>query len=438
MNRQLLAVTVFVLVYVWLVVSRKYRATALWLGVAALVLFPALLGQQAMIALLDFFQLEPGGSWQCINWNVVGIFAGTLLVAEVFSYSRVPAVCADVLIEKAPNVCWAILAVCAFASFVSAFAENVATVLVIAPIAVKLAQRLKVSAAPFIIGIAICSNLQGTATLIGDPPSMILAAHYKMNFNDFFWYRGRPGIFFAVQLGAVASFIVLWFIYRKYKQPTAELPREKARSWFPTIVLGLMIISLAAASFIDKRFVWFGGTTCLVAGAVSTVWLYRRDKRSARAMLRSYDWSTTFFLMGVFTMVFALNRSGVIDLAARWLYSITGPSMLGAFVLIVAGSVLLSAFIDNVPYIMAMLPLLDKFAGNMQVGDSTVLVFGLLVGSCLGGNITPIGASANIVAYGLLGRIEGKTRFIDFVKIGLPFTIVATVVAGLFIWLVWS
>ncbi len=438
MDPRTFTVIVFALVYGWLILSRSHRAKAIWIGIGALVVVPLFLSRPPVVGLLDLFSRTPTGGWAAINWNVMGIFCGTLIVAEAFIYSGVPAWCADLLIDRSPNVGWAILAVCAFASAISAVAENVATVLIVAPIAMALARKLKVSAAPFIIGIAVCSNLQGTATLIGDPPSMILAAHHQLNFNDFFWYQGRLSIFFAVQVGALASFAVLWLMFRRYRQPVVALERKPPRSWFPTAVLALMIAGLAAASWVDPDFLWFGAAVCMAAGAVCWGWVWHDDRDNALRILKSYEWSTTFFLAGVFTIVYALSETGAIRTASRAVAALTGDSVLGAFLLVVGFSVVFSAFVDNVPYLAAMLPLVDTVGSEMGLGGNMLLPFGLLVGACLGGNITPIGASANIVAYGLLQKSEGESvSFLDFVKIGLPFTLAAVVAAGAFLWVVW-
>jgi len=433
---QLIAGIVFCMVYLYVVIVNRHLAAAMWLGVAALVAVPPFFGLQPILTPLDLIRLQDG-SWAAVNWNVIGIFAGTLLVAEVFIYSRAPAAMADWLINKTPNVCWSILGVCAISGFISAFAANVATVLIVAPIALELAKRLQVSPVPFLIGIAIAANLEGTATLIGDPPSMIFAAQYKMNFMDFFWYGGRPGIFFAVQIGAIASFAVLWLLFRKYEQPVTQLPREKLRSWFPTVVMVLMIVALAFGSLVDRRFAWFGGAVSMAAGATAVGWLYRRERKIALGVLKSYDWVTTFFLIGIFTMVYALTTTGLVETAAKAVYGVTGSSPLGAFVLVTFASMVLSGFIDNIPYIAAMLPLVQTLGIQIGVGDNMALPFGLLLGTCLGGNITPVGASANVVAYGMLRSMGEKVSFMGFVRIGLPFTLAATAAGALFTWIVW-
>ena len=417
---------VFAAVYLFLILSRHHRALTLWIGVALLLI----LGR-----------VSPGGMLTDINWNVIGIFAGTLVLAELFILSGVPARMATILVDRSSTVGMAILWICALTSFISAFVENVATVLIVAPIALEISRRLKVSPVSFLIALAISSNLQGTATLIGDPPSMILAAYQKMSFNDFFFLQGKPGIFFAVQLGAVLSFVVLYFLFRKFNQRVEQIPVKPVETWTPTILLALMVVCLAGASSLDPDFRYLGGAICLFFGLLGLIHRARRDRGTSqgrcRRVLREYDLETTFFLAGIFVMVGALTRVGLITDLARSIQSITGGSTFWAYTMIVWVSVLFSAFVDNVPYLTAMIPVAAVLSRSLGIPPQ-LLVFGLLIGSCLGGNVTPIGASANIVAVGLLRRQGYHVSFWEFVKIGLPFTLAATLGSYLFVLWVWS
>lgn len=422
-NDKLIVLIVFCLVYIFLVFSRRYRGRAVWCGIICLMA-AGVLGLSEIV--------------YAINWNVIGIFAGTLIVAELFIYSRVPALLSDLLIDKSKTVGWAILLVCALSGLVSAFVENVATVLIVAPIALELARRLKVSPKPFLIGIAISSNLQGTATLIGDPPSMILAAHEKMTFNDFFIFHMKPSIFFATQAGAVLAFVVLYLFFRKYRQPVVQIEVEKAKSWVPTGLLVVMMFALAFSSNYDPDFRWLGGTECMVLGVFGLLWAVVRNRGQAVSVVKSYDWSTTIFLAGVFVLVETLTQVGIIDDVATWLGKMVGCNKFLAFSCIVWSSVLFSAFIDNVPYLTAMLPVVARLSATMGVENDYLLAFGLIIGCCLGGNITPIGASANIVSVGLLRKNGEHCGFLDFVKIGLPFTIAATAAGSAFVWFIWG
>ena len=202
LDPKFIALIIFILAYALFVVLPHKRTWVALGGSMILILTGAISVKEAFLA---------------VNWNVMGIFVGTLILADIFMQSRVPAYIAEIVVDKAKSTAWAILFICALSGFISAFVENVATVLIVAPIALALAKKLKIDPTNMMIAIAISSNLQGAATLIGDPPSMLLGGFAKMNFGDFFFYRGRPSIFFAVELGAMVSFCVLYFIFRQYK-----------------------------------------------------------------------------------------------------------------------------------------------------------------------------------------------------------------------------
>lgn len=381
--------------------------------------------------------IGPRAALTAINWNVMGIFVGTLVVAELFMLSKMPAYLAELLVNRAGNVCRAMLLVCGLTSFLSAFVENVATVLIVAPIALAIADRLRVSPSLFIVSLAICSNLQGTATLIGDPPSMILAGYTGMTFNDFFFYQGRPSIFFAVEIGALASFGVLYLLFRGHREPVGVIEVEKVVSWVPTYMLLLLIFALAAASFLDPGFGYMAGLICTVFGMFGLVWYKATSGGSMRDFIKGLDWDTTLFLMGVFVIVGGLNSAGWIKDTAVFIKGVSGDNLFEAFFMIVFLSVIFSAFIDNVPYLLAMIPVAQHLGQDIQ-NSTTLLLFGLLVGSCLGGNITPIGASANIVGIGILRKRDVQVSFTDFARVGLPFTIAAVIASSVFLWIAWK
>jgi Na+/H+ antiporter NhaD/arsenite permease-like protein len=203
---------------------------------------------------------------------------------------------------------------------------------------------------PFLIGIAVSSNLQGAGTLIGDPPSMILAGFLKMNFNDFFVYHGKPSIFWFVQIGALASTLVLWLLYRRYRQPVAFIEPAPLRSWTPTLSLVVLIFLLALSPIFDPDFHWLGGTICVVMGLAMVAWEEHGGPGRAVAIFKRYDWNTTFFLIGVFIIVAALQKTGLIDDFARIFSQVTGDRPLVIYTSLVAVSVVFSAFVCNIPY----------------------------------------------------------------------------------------
>jgi Na+/H+ antiporter NhaD/arsenite permease-like protein len=340
------------------------------------------------------------------------------------------------VVERTSNAVWAILAICALTSFISALVENVATVLIVAPVALAITDRLHISPVPMIIGLTVSSNLQGASTLIGDPPSMLLAGFAKLTFNDFFIYQGKPSIFFAVQLGAITSFAALYWIFRRMRQEVHIERTQRVQSWTPPIMLVVMIILLALSSFADPGFGYMAGAICMLFGMAGFVWYAIFQKGNVIKLFTSLDWQTTFFLMGVFVVVGTLTEVGWVEDITLLFKGLAGDNVFVAYTLLVWISVLFSAFIDNVPYLLAMLPVAQGLAVKLGVSD-TLLMFGLLIGASIGGNITPIGASANIVGVGILSRRGHHVGLKEFSKIGLPFTVVATLTAYVFLWFVW-
>lgn len=419
-----ISLIVFVLCYALFVVWPERRSWTACLGGALLVATGALGLREALLVK--------------ISWNVVGLFFGTMILAEIFLMSKVPSVIAEWLVDKSPSTRVAMLALCALAGAISVFVENVAVVLLVAPVALSLAEKLKTSPAPLLIGIAVSSNLQGTATMIGDPPSMILAGYMRMGFWDFFLYRGRPGIFFAVEIGAIASLAVLAWVFRSHRAKSVRLEQERARSWVPAAFLALLVAGLSFSTLFDPAFAWFAGVYTLVLSAAALAW-FRFFARwgSTRALIKSLDWDTTFFLAGIFVLVGALSDSGWTVKLARFLADSVGGNAALAFAVIVLFSVAVSAFVDNVPFLLVMIPVAQKVADHIHA-PMPLLMFGLLIGACLGGNLTPIGASANVVTLGILRKHGCTVAFRDFMGIGVPFTIAAVLSACAFVWLIWA
>ena len=422
MDYKTLAISLFVIAYI-LFIFLPAKRTAVAVMASVLVIITGMMtAKQALFA---------------INWNVMGIFAGTLVVADIFMESRVPTWLAEVIVNRTKSASWAILLVCIFTGFISSFVENVATVMIMAPIALAIARKLNFSPVKVIIGIAISSNLQGTATMIGDSPSMLLAGYAKMNFWDFFIYKGKPSIFFAVEIGAVFAFAVLYLFFRKHKEKHPAVSQERVISWVPTILLVCMVFCLAMASFLRFGSSWRAGAICASFGAVTILYNKLANGNSVRETFKTFDWNTAFFLMGIFVLVGSLTVTGWIEIAAENLAKVVGTNIFFGYTLIVFVSVALSAFIDNIPFLAAMLPVTVSLSTKLGV-EPSLFLFGLLIGASLGGNITPIGASANVVGCGILKKEGYHVKFMDFVKMGLPFTLVAVGAAYIFLWFVWG
>ncbi|MBN1426029.1 anion permease [Candidatus Fermentibacteria bacterium] len=440
----------FVCIYGYVAFANNWRGAVVWLGAMTASMISFALGAPPDLRV-----------FLTINYNVLLIFAGILIVAEILIETRVPEYLAAKLIRMAGTYGKAGVLICALSGIISIFVENVATVMIVAPIALEATRRLKVSPVPLLIGIAVASNLQGTATLVGDPPSMILAASENMGFNDFFFFHGKPGIFFAVQAGAVASFFVLYFIFGRDKSPVSAPPLPEVTSWVPTAILGIVIAGLAVISLFTSGVGLAAGSLCAAGAVITLVWHAtagpekgwilrvrlrpddheiegREQARSAWDIVKGFDFDTLFLLAGIFFMVNSLESYGVMQRIGAIMASWSGNDPFTAFMLVVWGSVLISGVVDNVPYVTAMIPVVRALGVALGVTDYYFLTFGLLVGACLGGNISPVGASANIVATGILKRRGYRVTFFRFASIGFPFTIAATVAGAAFVWLVWG
>ncbi len=378
--------------------------------------------------------------WGAIDLNVLLMIAGTMGTVALFIESKMPELLADLIMEKVPNVKWAAIAMSLFAGVISAFVDNVATVLMIAPVALEICKKLKTNPVPFIIAVAVSSNLQGAATLVGDTTAIMLGSALDMSFMDFFWYKGRPSIFFAVELGAVLSALILAILFRREKAaiPKAET-RTQVTDFVPTILLASTIVLLIIASFIPNKPSTTNGLICcalLVIGLVINL-IKKKNIKAITSPLKEIDFQTIGLLLGLFLMIGGITNMGVIDEIAGLIAKVGGKNVFVLYTVIVWGSVAISAFIDNIPYVATMIPVLAGIAATLGI-DPTVLYFGLLSGATLGGNCTPIGASANITGIGILRKEGYEVKSSDFFKIGIPFTLAAIIPAYIYLWIMYG
>ena len=419
------ALILFAVTYVLMLTFTKYRP---YIALGSAVVFIA-------TGMLPFDQI-----FGAIDWNVLLMIAGTMGLVQLFIDSRMPARLADMIMLKVPNVQMAAVALALFAGIISAFVDNVATVLMVAPVALAICKKLKTNPVPFIIGIAVSSNLQGAATLVGDTTAIMLGSYADMSFLDFFWYKGRPGIFFAVELGAIASALILAWLFRKEKDSIEQRGElTPVTDYVPTVLLVGMIALLISASFIPVKPDITNGLICVSLFIIGMVYTFART-RSADAFLgpiKSIDFETIGLLFGLFLVIGGITNMGVVDAAAGLLARMGGGNVFVIYTVIVWASVLFSAFIDNIPYVATMLPVVTGLASTLGI-DPTLLYFGLLSGATLGGNCTPIGASANITGIGILRREGYEVKTGDFCRIAIPFTLAAVIPAYIYFWLLYA
>jgi len=418
------AIIIFILTYVLLLTLPRHRAK---IAVTSATLFVVL----GIIPVREVLTT--------IDWNVIFMIAGTMGLVSLFIDSKMPSLLADIIIEKTPNVMWAIVSLSLFAGIISAFVDNVATVLMVAPVALTICKKLGVSPISSIIAISVASNLQGAATLVGDTTSILLAGHLDMNFFDFFFYNGKIGLFFIVQIGAIMSTLVLFWIFRKEKQPVAALDKTVVTDYFPSFLLIAMVLLLIIASFIPNTPRTINGLICMALLLVGLVKSYvvNKDKKLIKNAVREIDYVTLLLLSGLFIVVGGISAVGVIEDIAALFVRISGDNLFLVYTLIVWFSVLISAFIDNIIYTATMLPVIGGIAALLG-GDPTVLYFGLIIGATLGGNLTPIGASANIAGIGILTKQGFTVTTRDFTRIGVPFTLIAVLTGYILTWLLFA
>ena len=420
--RLTLAIILFAVTYILLMVFTKYRAY-IAVGSAILFLAAGILPVSAVPSRID--------------WNVIMMLVGSMGIVSLFIASKMPARLADILIDRVPNVKWAVIAPSVFAGVISAFVDNVATVLMVAPVALMIAKKLEIRPAPIIIAIAISSNLQGAATLVGDTTSILLGGYANMDFLDFFWFLGRPGLFWITELGALAATLILAFLFRKEKQPISSGERTEVTDYFPTVLLVGLVLLLIAASFIPGKPPVTNGLICVALMVIGLVReLLRGNAAAVKNAFKEIDFTTLFMLAGLFIVIGGITEAGVIDAISRVLVSLCGDSLFLSYTVIVWFSVLISAFIDNIPYVATMLPVVTGMASLMGI-EPYILYYGILVGATLGGNITPIGASANITAIGLLRKEGYEVKGKDFMRIGVPFSLTAVITGYLMVWFLW-
>ena len=416
--KMVLALVLFIIMYVLLLLFPRYRP---WIA----------LGTALVFVILQIMPLqEILGS---INFNVLMMIAGTMGIVSLFIESGMPSLMADIIVDKMPNVKWTIVALALFAGIVSAFVDNVATVLMIAPVAIAIARKFEISPIAMVIAISVSSNLQGAATLVGDTTAILLGGYADMTFMDFFVFHGKAGIFWAVELGALLTAGVLLILFRKETQPTVGKDRTEVKDYVPTILLAGTVVLLIIASFIPNTPEYINGYICMTLLIIGLIWnvIKKRSLLGITKPVSEIDYETLLLLTGLFIVIGGITQAGVIDEIAKLFLKIGSGNLFVIYMLIVWVSVALSAFVDNIPYVATMLPVVQGIAAGMGV-EPYVLYFGLLIGATLGGNLTPVGASANITAIGMLQR-EGyivKTR--DFMRIGIPLS------GSIFVWLVWG
>ncbi|MEM2674804.1 MAG: SLC13 family permease [Candidatus Hadarchaeales archaeon] len=408
MNEQIIALAVFIPCFV-LIILRRFRVAYVALAAAG--------------ALLLTRVVSPSQATRLIDWNVLGMCWGFGMLSLAFIQSRVPAAIASSLLRRPKQEKLIIFYLCCLAAFLSSFLYNPVVVLMLAPIAMETARRTGSRLFDYLIPLAISSNAVTTVTMVSDPPALILAEKSSMGFLDFYWFHSKIGLGIISALGAVAALFSLLWVFR-----------TKTRKVF-----------LAG----EKIEVSYGATALLVGGILALIFrappglvgigvgiLSLALMRNNLHRLKEFDWETLLFIAGIFVVVGSLELTRVLEKFVNWFATlqIRNPSLLLA--LVVWLSVGLSSFIDNVPFTLLMIPVCKGIASGLGMSPMPLL-YGMVVGTGIGGNLLPVGATANVIACGMLEKQGYRVRLREYVRVALPFTLLAVAVSHLLLQLIW-
>jgi Na+/H+ antiporter NhaD/arsenite permease-like protein len=414
MDEKIIALVVFVICYS-IAISRKIKIVY---SAIASALFLILLGiVPAKYALFE-----------AIKWDVLAIYWGFMMVSYIFLESGMASLIAHRVIKKFKKKKYIIFILCAITAFISSFMENVGVVLIMAPVAIEVAKRLKSNLFYYIIPIAISSNVATTITMVADPPSLILAIETGMKFFDFYWFLNKISIGALSVFGVISALLSLLLIFRKMNK-SFEMEDEKIRvDYIPSIIFVAGVLALAICPYFGIRV----GIVGFAVGIISLVF----GRKNLKKMISEFDWNSFFFITGIFVVVSSLELTGLLGDFSNWFGKIGIKSSSLMVAIIIWLSVAISSFVDNVPYTIIMIPVCRQIASVLNISPYPLL-FGMLIGTSIGGNITPVGATANVFACGILEKNGYKIKLKEYLKISLPFTLVAVAVSHLFLQIIW-
>jgi len=363
---------------------------------------------------------------QMVDWDVLAIYWGYGMLAIVFRESKIPALVATSVLARIKKEKYALLFICALAAFLSSFMANPVIVIMLAPLAIEIAERLNASLFLYLVGLAISSNVVTTVSMVADPPALILAMATGMTFLDFYWFQGKVGLGTLSTVGVIVALLTLLYKFRHLNN-TVAMKEEKIEVTYGPLMI--FIISVFALALIPMK---HPGVVGFLLGLVSLF----TGRKMIRAMMEEFDWDTIWFLIGIFVVIGAVERVGLLKDFSDWL-SGTGLKSPAVYLAILTWmSVVISAFVDNVPYTILMIPVCNYLAQSLGISPWP-LYFGMLVGTGIGGNITPVGATANVLACGMLEKRGYRIDLWEYMKISIPFSVAAVLSVHVLIQWLW-
>ncbi len=418
------ALVVFVAAYVLIATERVHRVAAA-LGGAALMLVLGLTDGKAA-----FYSPDSG-----IDWNVVFLLLGMMVIVGVIRRTGLFEALAIFAAKRARGRPFPVMVLLVLITAVaSALLDNVTTVLLVAPVTFLVCERLGVAVAPYLIAEVMASNIGGSATLIGDPPNIIIASRAGLSFNDFLVHLAP----FAVVLLVVfvgLSRLLFRGAFTADPERVAEVMRLSERDAIQDRRLlgqSLGVLALVLAGFVLQPVLHYEPSIVALLGAGLLVLVSSVTTEDAIA---DVEWETLVFFMALFVMVGALVETGIISALADWLAQVTGGRLLLTTMVLLVVSMVLSGIVDNIPYVATMAPVVAALTHGHPGESGQVLWWALALGAGLGGNATAVGASANVVVLGMAKRYGSPIGFWEFTKYGLVVVAASAVLAAPSLWL---
>lgn len=420
-NLAILAIIVFVTTYA-IIVSEKIHRTKIALVGALFLLFVKIMPQEEAIAKVDF--------------NTLGLLIGMMIIVAIAMRTGMFQYMATKLAKKVQGDPIKIMSVFfTFTAVTSAFLDNVTTVLLVTPIIFSITEILKINPMPFLVSEILASNIGGTATLIGDPPNIMIGGATGLSFNDFL-LNLTPII---IVVGLVTNWLFLR-LYRKdlkvspeAQQGIMQLDEESYLENKPLLKKVIVVLGVTIVGFILHGTLGFDSATIAMGGAACLLLISGIEPEE---IFRDIEWNTIFFFIGLFILVGGLEVTGVIRMIAEWGLAITHSDIMLMNILILWLSAIASAFIDNIPFVATMIPLIKAMAqiGNIDVSS---MWWALSLGACLGGNGTIIGASANVVVSSMAAARGYPMTFVSYMKVAFPMMLVSIVLCNIYIYFVY-
>lgn len=370
-----------------------------------------------------------------IDWNVIFLLLGMMVIVGILKRTGLFEYLAIWSVKRARARPFRVMTMLVVITAVaSALLDNVTTVLLVAPVTLLVCDRLRLPAAPFLIAEVFASNIGGTATLVGDPPNIIIASRAGLTFNDFLVHLAPLcAVLIIVLVLLCRVMFAKHFVYDEKRAAELMELREREAITDPRLLAqGLGILVLVVAGFVLHPVLHYEPSVVALLGAGLLVAI---SKVETGEVLGEVEWPTLAFFAGLFVMVGALIETGVIGTLADSLADAIGGAELGGSMLLLGGSAVLSGIVDNIPYVATMAPVTDQLVTDMGGDPDHVLWWALALGADLGGNATAIGASANVVVLGIAERNRTPITFWQFTKYGLVVTAVTVAVAAVYLWL---